>query len=222
VPNELPVWMIERVWRIIALVEYSYSLADEQSVGSTSPFLATQGERHANMIPSVHSRRSSAPRQLDISDRYKPQATVLVATNDPEIRENIAGLLQLFPLKTVWAEGLAGVKSVLARESVTACLCGFWLVDGTYRDVVRHLKLQRAEIPAIIVCAPSCPHEYRDYLSALNIRAFDFICHPYRKSDIERILRSAIAAHEGSERLTLPSDAPAIPIPSVSGLPRAR
>jgi hypothetical protein len=33
VPNELPVWMIERVWRIIVLVEYSYSLADEQSVG---------------------------------------------------------------------------------------------------------------------------------------------------------------------------------------------
>jgi hypothetical protein len=32
VPNELPVWMIERVWRIIALVEYSYSVADEQGV----------------------------------------------------------------------------------------------------------------------------------------------------------------------------------------------
>jgi DNA-binding NtrC family response regulator len=173
------------------------------------------------MIPSVHNRRNAAPTQLDTPDRYEPQATVLVATNDLEIRENIAGLLQLFPLKTVWAEGLAEVKSVLARESVTACLCGFWLVDGTYRDVVRHLKLQRAEIPAIIVCAPSCPHEYRDYLAALNIRAFDFICHPYRKTDIERILRSAIKAHDGSERLTLPSDAPAIPIPSVSGLRRA-
>jgi DNA-binding NtrC family response regulator len=173
------------------------------------------------MIPSVPSRRIAALKLFDTSDLYKPQATVLVATNDSEIRDNIAGLLQLFPLKTVWAKGMEEVKSVLARESVTACLCGFWLVDGTYRDVVRHLKLQRAEVPAIIVCAPSCPHEYRDYLAALNIRAFDFICHPYRKTDVERILRSAIRAHEGSERLTLPSDAPAIPIPSVSGLRRA-
>jgi DNA-binding NtrC family response regulator len=173
------------------------------------------------MIPSVPSRRNAAARQLDTSDLHAPQATVLVATNDPEIRENMAGLLQLFPLKTVWAKGMQDVKSVLARESVTACLCGFWLVDGTYRDVVRHLKLQRAQIPAIIVCAPTCPHEYRDYLAALNIRAFDFICHPYRKTDIERILRSAIEAHDGSERLTPSPDAPAIPIPDVSGLRRA-
>jgi DNA-binding NtrC family response regulator len=173
------------------------------------------------MIPSVPSRRNAAPRQLGTSDLHKPQATVLVATNDPEIRESMAGLLQLFPLKTLWANGMQDVKSVLARESVTACLCGFWLVDGTYRDVVRHLKLQRAQIPAIIVCAPTCPHEYRDYLAALNIRAFDFICHPYRKTDIERILRSAIEVHDGSERSTLPPDAPAIPIPSDSGLRRA-
>jgi len=102
------------------------------------------------MIPSVPSRRIAALKLFDTSDLYKPQATVLVATNDSEIRDNIAGLLQLFPLKTVWAKGMEEVKSVLARESVTACLCGFWLVDGTYRDVVRHLKLQRTEVQMCI------------------------------------------------------------------------
>jgi CheY-like chemotaxis protein len=173
------------------------------------------------MNRATNNEEIAAPRKLEVTERYKPQATVLVATNDPETRESIAELLQLFPLKTVWAKGLEEVKSALTSESVTACLCGFWLVDGTYRDVVRHLKLQPVEIPAILVCAPSCPHEYRDYLAALNIRAFDFICHPYRKTDIERMLLSAIYAHDGSARLRALSSAHSIPAPSVSGLRRA-
>ena len=154
------------------------------------------------MIPAVNERTVGA-RYAKAADIHS-QPTVLVATNDLEIRENMSDILQLFPLKTLWARGLEEVKSVLGRESVTACFCGFWLIDGTYRDVVRHLRLQPAEIPTIIVCAPSCPHEYRDYLAALNIRAFDFICHPYRKSDVEAILRSAINSRKGHVAL-LPS-----------------
>jgi DNA-binding NtrC family response regulator len=174
-----------------------------------------------SMNPATNNEGIAAPRQLEVTELYKPQATILVAINDLEIRESIAELLQLFPLRTIWAKGLEEVKSVLVRDGIAACLCGFWLVDGTYRDVVRHLKLQPVEIPAIIVCAPSCPHEYRDYLAALNIRAFDFICHPYRKTDIERILLSAIYAHNGSARLRAPSPADSIPAPSVSRLRRA-
>jgi DNA-binding NtrC family response regulator len=183
--------------------------------------LTTQDERQETMSPGTIHRGIAASRQLEVTELFKPQATVLVATNDVEIRECISELLQLFPLRTVWAKGLEEVKSILARESITACFCGFWLVDGTYRDVVRHLKLQPVEIPAIIVCAPSCPHEYRDYLAALNIRAFDFICHPYRKTDMERILRSAIDAHDGSERLRVSSTASSTSMPSLSGLRRA-
>ena len=54
------------------------------------------------------------------------------------------------------------------------------------------------EIPVIVVCAPGCSQEYRDYLAALNMRAFDYICHPYRKADLERILHSVVSAqHPG-------------------------
>jgi phage tail sheath gpL-like len=74
-------------------------------------------------------------------------------------------------------------------------------VDGTYRDVVRLLKRQPVEIPATIVCEPACPNEYRDYLAALNIRAFDFICHPYRKTDLERILQATLSERAAAARL---------------------
>src|SRR6202046_5611061 len=173
------------------------------------------------MNPAITNEETAARKQLEVSELSGPKATVLVATNDLEIREHLAEVLQLFPLRTIWAKGLEEVKSVLLRESVTACLCGFWLVDGTYRDVVRHLKQQPVEVPGIIVCAPSCPHEYRDYLAALNIRAFDFICHPYRKSDIERTLRSAIDAHNGSARSRVPPLSNSVPASSISGLRRA-
>jgi hypothetical protein len=145
----------------------------------------------------------------EMGERTSAEPTVLVATVDTAITENMRDLLQRYPLKTIWAKGVEEVKAALAREPVAACFCGFWLVDGTYRDVVRLLKRQPVEIPAIIVCAPACPNEYRDYLAALNIRAFDFICHPYRKTDLERILRAAIPARDRSARVL-----PAAPIPA--------
>jgi DNA-binding NtrC family response regulator len=121
------------------------------------------------------------------------QLTILVATAEPPICASMRELLGAYPLRTIWARGVDDVRSALSRESVDACFCGFWLIDGTYRDVIRHLKRQPTEIPAIVVCAPSCPQEYRDYLAALNLRAFDFLCHPYRRMDLERILRATIS-----------------------------
>jgi DNA-binding NtrC family response regulator len=126
---------------------------------------------------------------------------VLVATTDPVISDNMRSLLQMYPLRTLWAKGVGEVRALLAKENVAACFCGFWLVDGTYRDVVRLLKRQPVEIPAIIVCEPACPNEYRDYLAALNIRAFDFICHPYRKTDLERILQATLSERAAAARL---------------------
>lgn len=107
-------------------------------------------------------------------------------------------LLKSYNVKAVSVTGLEELRLALANETISACFCGFWLLDGTYRDVVRQLRRQPVEIPVIVVCAPECSQEYRDYLAALNMRAFDYICHPYRKADLERILHSVISVqHPG-------------------------
>jgi DNA-binding NtrC family response regulator len=129
------------------------------------------------------------------------QPVVLLATTDPVISYSMGALLQMYPLRTIWAKGVGEVRALLAKENVAACFCGFWFGDGTYRDVVRLLKHQPVEVPAIIVCEPACPNEYRDYLAALNIRAFDFICHPYRKTDLERILQATLSERARAARL---------------------
>ncbi len=121
--------------------------------------------------------------------------TVLIATIDPEIREALAGLLEIACVNAIWVSGVKDVKAVVAGERIVACLCGFWLQDGTYREVIRHLRRERIDIPAIIVSAPACPHEYRDYLAAMNLGALDFLCYPYQQSDFEKMLGTAIASH---------------------------
>jgi DNA-binding NtrC family response regulator len=127
--------------------------------------------------------------------------TVLIASADPGTSGSLRDLLQVYPLKTIWAKSVNEVRGVVAKENVAACFCDFWLIDGTYRDVVRHLRRQAVQIPAIVVCAPSCPQEHRDYLAALNLRAFDFLCYPYHKADLERILRAAISERRQSVRV---------------------
>jgi DNA-binding NtrC family response regulator len=122
----------------------------------------------------------------------------LIATVDPEIQEGLADLLQIASINAIWVSSVGDVKTLVARERIAACLCGFWLQDGTYREVIRHLRRQRMDIPAIIVSGPACPHEYRDYLAAMNLGALDFLCYPYQKFDFERMLESAIAAHSRS------------------------
>jgi DNA-binding NtrC family response regulator len=148
-----------------------------------------------NPAPVLH-RESTVQFQ-----RSAEQPVVLVATTDPVISYSMGALLEMYPLRTLWAKGVGEVRALLAKENVSACFCGFWLVDGTYRDVVRLLKRRSVEVPAIIVCEPACPNEYRDYLAALNIRAFDFICRPYRKTDLERILQATLSERARAARL---------------------
>jgi len=130
---------------------------------------------------------------LDTEAVSTEMQNVVLATTDSEIRRSMSELLQSYGMNTLLASGMEEIKLALAKGNVAACFCGFWLIDGTFRDVVRHMKRQRDEIPVIVVCAPACPDEYQDYLAALNIRAFDFICHPYRRSDVDRVLNSTVA-----------------------------
>jgi DNA-binding NtrC family response regulator len=110
----------------------------------------------------------------------------------------------------MWVKGVEAAKSMLRKERVVACLCGFWLQDGTYRELVRYIRREKMELPVILVSEPDCPREYRDYLAAINIGTLDFLCHPYRKSDLEGMLgvatgQQGLAVGEPSHPVRPPS-----------------
>jgi DNA-binding NtrC family response regulator len=138
--------------------------------------------------------------------RTPGRPTILIATIDPEIQEGLADLLEIAAVDAIWVGSVEEVKTQVARERIAVCLCGFWLQDGTYREVIRHLRRQRLDIPAIIVSAPACPNKYRDYIAAMNLGALDFLCYPYQQSDFERMLESAIAAHSHSTHPQVPKN----------------
>jgi DNA-binding NtrC family response regulator len=140
-------------------------------------------------------------RNLSVDCKQIPgRPTLLIAAVDPEIRRSLSDLLRRLAINTIWAYGVEDVKRVLAKEEIAACLCGFWLQDGTYREVIRHVRRERTDVPVIIVSAPLCPQEYRDYLAAMNIGALDFLCHPYQQVELEEMLESAIAGYSPSTR----------------------
>lgn len=91
-------------------------------------------------------------------------------------------------MEAMWVSSVKDVKAQIGKRRFAACLCGFWLHDGTYREVIRHLRREQLGIPAIIVAAPACPSEYRNNLAALNLEELDFLCYPYQRSELERML----------------------------------
>jgi DNA-binding NtrC family response regulator len=121
--------------------------------------------------------------------------TVLVAAIDWQVRIGLSSVLPFFAINTVWVSSIAEATKVLATRDVSVCLCGFWLEDGTFKDLARHIRRSEARISLVAVSAPPCRNEYRDYLAAMHIGAFDFLCHPYQKTDLDRVLRQAITAH---------------------------
>ena len=148
---------------------------------STEPVLS------GHYIPFQFPKESQAP-------------TVLIATIDSEVRDVLAGILDGHGLGIQWVRGVEAAMGLLAEDGVAACLCGFGLEDGSYKELVKHAKRQMPEVPVIIVSTPSCPNEYGEYLAAMNAGAFDFLCHPYQKREVERILRLAVTSFRRTSR----------------------
>ena len=71
---------------------------------------------------------------VEIVEPALAHLTILVATAEPAISASMRDLLAAYPLRTIWTRGVDGVRAALSRETVDACFCGFWLIDGTYRE----------------------------------------------------------------------------------------
>jgi len=133
-----------------------------------------------------------------------PEApTILVASSDSLLSDSLARLLEPYPINTVWVRGVADARIWFGTERIAACLCGFWLEDGTCREFVKQTKRESSEIPVIIVSSPACENEYREYLAAMNTGAFDFLCYPYGRLELERMLRLAITRHARAARMAV-------------------
>jgi DNA-binding NtrC family response regulator len=131
------------------------------------------------------------------------EPTLLMAIADSETRNALAVIVKAFSLNARWVSSAQAASDLLDSGDFAACVCGFSLEGGTYPEVARYAKQQHAPVPVIMVSAPRPLNEYQDYLACMKVGAFDFICYPYEKIEVARILRRAMAARYASARAPL-------------------
>ncbi len=119
-------------------------------------------------------------------------AGVLIVSADPAVRHALSQALDESWTRIEYASGAASAKQAVSSGGIMACLCGFNLENGTYKEIVKHAKHQAVEVPVIIASTPNCANEYGEYLGAMNAGAFDFLCHPYQCRELNRMLAIAL------------------------------
>ncbi|HTC61972.1 MAG TPA: hypothetical protein VK709_03960 [Candidatus Saccharimonadales bacterium] len=150
------------------------------------------------LVLNERNENNSAHKPTQMNAKSLDSQTLLIATIDQDIRTALADLLDSAGIKGMWVSSVKDVKALIAKDGISACICGFWLQDGTYREIIQHLRKERIDIPTIIVSAPTCPQEFRDYLAAMNLGTLDVLSYPYEQSDFERMLASSIPSRRGS------------------------
>lgn len=121
-----------------------------------------------------------------------PVESAVIATQDAKIRKALSEILDRCGVGVEFAFGFAALAELFKVKGPAVCLCGFALEDGTYRDVVKFCKRRSPEVPVIIASTSDSANEYDEYLASMNAGAFDFLCYPYEKREVQRILRLAI------------------------------
>lgn len=120
-----------------------------------------------------------------------PAAVALLVALEPRVHKMIAEILAVRGVGCLCAGSIAELKSISSLRHVSVCVSGLWMVDGTFRDVVSHLRNHPSTVRVVIVCGADTPPEYREFLRALDIQCFDSVCYPFQKTDLERALESA-------------------------------
>lgn len=112
---------------------------------------------------------------------------VLVVSSDTDNGRNLGSILSECGLDPVLASTLEEAQALLGKRDMLLVFCDAQLTDGTFRELLR--LSEAARLPVVVA---SRVHETLQYLEAMRLGAFDFIAPPYRRSEVEHIVSSAL------------------------------
>ena len=84
---------------------------------------------------------------------------------------------------------LRELQSRLANQQIDLIFCATKLNDGSFREVLRALKLAQPPVPVVVFSRVGDPEEY---LEAMRLGAFDFLAPPYGPREVDWIVSHAM------------------------------
>lgn len=127
-------------------------------------------------------------------------AKILVASSDLENGYSLKKLLLECGLDSAVVSSLEEARALLAKETISLVICDAQLTGGSFRELL-HQSVS-TKIPVVV--ASRLP-DTREYLEAMRLGAFDFIASPYRLSEMQQIVSSAIGQAVAVRRASLTS-----------------
>jgi len=112
----------------------------------------------------------------------KTQFDVLVVSANIEDRKALIKVLESLSGNVFSCSNLAQARGVIAHRSMDIAFCDEQLPDGSYRDLVDSIRSRAMTLPLVVTTHVG---EWKEYLEATDLGAFDMIPFPLRPTDVE-------------------------------------
>jgi DNA-binding NtrC family response regulator len=119
----------------------------------------------------------------------KLQREALLVVSDSAGRQRLADAVKRYGLRPVLSSTVAQAKVSLGARPIAVVICEETLLDGSFRDVLQIVRGSDLPIPVVV---SSSLGDVDRYLEAMELGAFDFVACPYRTSELEAVLNSAL------------------------------
>ena len=150
---------------------------------------------------SIHpAARRAAP--IDQSGRIVPADSsagrILVADDDPDIRQLISDYFGQHGMQTVSATERAAVTRQLADGETSAIILDLHLGQDDGLDLLREIR-SGSDVPVIIMTGRS--HDVVDCVVGLELGADDYLTKPFGVPELYARIRAVLRRHENGRRL---------------------
>lgn len=121
------------------------------------------------------------------------QFDVLVVSASIEDRKALIKVLESLSGNVFSCSNLAQARDVIAHRPMNLVFCDEHLPDGSYRDMVELLRNRDISLPVVVTTHVG---EWKEYLEATELGAFDMIPFPLRPTDVELTVIRAMRGEE--------------------------
>jgi two-component system OmpR family response regulator len=154
-----------------------------------------------NSSATIHpAARRAAP--IDQSGRIVPADSsagrILVADDDPEIRQLISDYFGQHGMQTVSAAERTAVTRQLADGETSAIILDLHLGQDDGLDLLREIR-SGSDVPVIIMTGRS--HDVVDCVVGLELGADDYLTKPFGVRELYARIRAVLRRHENGRRL---------------------